>query len=257
MPATTAENALVPFECNICGAHNVCDPMHIGREDASCSGCGSSVRLRSIVDLVAREVLGESIPLSAFPVRTDVFGLGLSDWSVYARQFALRFSYVNTYYHTAPRLDITDVPDELAGKMDFLVATDVFEHVLPPVSLAFAGARKLLREGGVFVFSVPFDDVSKDTIEHFPHLHDFHVQGDAERGYVLHNRRRDGQEEVFDGLVFHGGPGSTLEMRVFSSDGLVRCFREAGFSKVVFAGEVPRWGIYWPKPYSLPLVARV
>ncbi|HEY4582385.1 MAG TPA: hypothetical protein VIG88_05910 [Lysobacter sp.] len=253
----TAAHTLVSFECNICDADNSCDPRHIGREDASCSRCGSSVRLRSIVDLVARAVLGESLPLSQFPIRTDIFGLGLSDWSVYARQLALRFSYVNTYYHTAPRLDITSVPDALAGTMDFLVATDVFEHVLPPVSLAFAGARKLLRSGGVFIFSVPFDDASDETVEHFPHLHEFHLQGDSCRGYVLHNRRQDGKEEVFGDLIFHGGPGSTLEMRVFSGNGLVKCFKDAGFSEVTFAEEVPRWGIYWPKPYSLPLVARV
>ena len=257
MQSAATDDAFVPFECNICGAANGCDPKRIDREEASCGNCGSSVRLRSIIDLLSRELLGESLPLSSFPVRADLFGLGLSDWSVYARHLALRFSYVNTYYHTAPRLDITDVPEALEGSLDFLIATDVFEHVLPPVTKAFEGARKLLRKGGLFVFSAPFDDACVDTIEHFPRLHDFHLEGDASVGYCLRNRTTNGDEEVFDRLIFHGGPGSTLEMRVFSSRDLVRFFTDAGFSEVAFATETPKWGIYWPKPYSLSLVARV
>ena len=34
------------------------------------------------------------------------------------------------------------------------------------------------------------------------------------------NWTADGRIETFDDLVFHGGPGSTLEMRVFSEDAL-------------------------------------
>lgn len=258
-PAEAKDRAerLSTFRCNICGGASTCDPTTVDREDASCTGCGSSVRLRAIVHLLSVALFEESMPLGDFPVRPDLYGFGLSDWSLYAKPLARRFSYVNTFYHTAPRLDITDVPDELAGSADFLIATDVFEHVLSPVERAFHGARRLLREGGVFVFSVPFHVGDGGTVEHFPSLHDFSLEGDVASGFRLRNRLPDGAEEVFEDLVFHGGPGSTLEMRVFSRDEVVRHFREAGFRDVQFAeADEPRWGIHWTSPFSRPLVAR-
>lgn len=257
-PPARPDGTEVPFTCNICGIDNSCDPAVVGREDASCRGCGSSVRLRAMVHLLTLEVFGASMPLREIPERRDVIGYGLSDWSVYARALASRISYLNTYYHTAPRLDITAVPDSIAGTADFLIATDVFEHVLSPVSLAFDGARKLLRPGGVFVFSVPFTPDAMPTREHFPRLHDFRIEREADARYRLYNRTTDGIDEVFDDLVFHGGPGSTLEMRLFSRGSLEDEFRRAGFSEVRFCAEpAPQWGIYWTQPdTSVPVVAR-
>ncbi|GAB2503084.1 class I SAM-dependent methyltransferase [Lysobacter humi (ex Lee et al. 2017)] len=248
---------LSTFCCNICGHGNTCDPARIGREDASCVGCGSSVRLRAIVHLLSLALFEESMPLDEFPVRPDIYGLGLSDWAVYAKPLARRFAYLNTFYHTAPRLDITAVPDELAGSADFLIATDVFEHVLAPVSRAFEGARRLLRPGGAFIFSVPFVPGDGDAVEHFPMLHDFRIECEAGE-YRLVNTRSDGVVESFGDLVFHGGPGSTLEMRLFSRGSLVREFQRAGFSQVTFHAEAePRWGIHWPSPdMSVVILAR-
>ena len=62
--------------------------------------------------------------------------------------------------------------------------------------------------------------------------------------------------QTFDHLVFHGGPGSTLEMRIFSRAGLEREFADAGFARVRFAAEpyLP-FGIHWPEPFSVPMVA--
>ena len=39
-------------------------------------------------------------------------------------------------------VDITQVPVAMAGGCDFVISTDVFEHVCPPVSRAFDGARR-------------------------------------------------------------------------------------------------------------------
>ena len=78
-----------------------------------------------------------------------------------------------------------------------------------------------------------------------------------ERGKDVRNRRRDGQVEEFPSPVFHGGPGTTLEMRLFSRDSLLRDLRAAGFREVRVADEgVPEFGIVWPVPWSLPVVAR-
>jgi hypothetical protein len=74
---------------------------------------------------------------------------------------------------------------------------------------------------------------------------------------VLINRKKDRTLEVHDKLVFHGGIGATLEMRLFSQADLVRKLKGAGFSDVVLQMEpVERFGIVFDGPWSRPLVAR-
>ena len=76
--------------------------------------------------------------------------------------------------------------------------------------------------------------------------------GDGHRVYVEQCGHPDGAPVI----VFHGGPGSTLEMRVFSRAALEREFRDAGFARVRVANEpyLP-FGIHWPEPWSVPMVA--
>jgi len=104
------------------------------------------------------------------------------------------------------------------------------------------------------VFTVPFS-LDPMTVEHFPELHEWRLEQSNGR-FTLYNRTRDGRDQVFDQLVFHGGDGSTLEMRLFSRAGLEREFADAGFSRIRIADEpyLP-FGIYWPEPWSVPIVA--
>src|SRR5262249_45044239 len=150
-------------------------------------------------------------------------------------------------------LDIANADLARYGSRDFVVASDVFEHVAPPVERAFANARALLRNGGKLFFTVPFT-LDADTIEHFPELHDWSIEKNDDK-WRLRNRTVDGRETIHENLVFHGGPGATLEMRVFSQTGLVREFKRAGFSRVEIAAEpyLP-FGIYWADPWSVPMI---
>lgn len=257
MNAIAPEPAMVSFRCNICGADCVSPREQLNREIASCDGCGSTLRMRSIIGLLGRELVGDLRPLGEWPERKDIRGVGLSDWVEYATRLAEKVDYTNTYYHQEPRLDITDIGDDIAGSCDFIISTDVFEHVLPPVSKAFEGARRLLKPGGLLVMTVPYALEFSHTREHFPDLHEWCLEGDAVSGFRLRNKRRDGVEEVFDDLVFHGGPGSTLEMRLFSQDSLLAELRDAGFSDVRIANEdLPEIGVLWPCQWSLPVLAR-
>lgn len=62
--------------------------------------------------------------------------------------------------------------------------------------------------------------------------------------------------ESFSNLVFHGGPGRTLEMRLFSQAGLMQQFAAAGFGSYRIASEpCPAHGTVWPEPWSVPIVA--
>jgi SAM-dependent methyltransferase len=253
--ATADPKSLVSFRCNLCGKANSVRLASLDRETPSCDGCTSTVRFRAIADLVVTELLGTDLRLDEAPVRKDLVGIGLSDSDTYAFPLAEKFDYTNTYYHCEPLLDITNPPADMAGRFDFLISSDVFEHVVPPVSRAFVNARRLLKPGGVFIFTVPFRN-NGETVEHFPELFDFQVEETNGR-WTLHNRTADGRSQTFSDLVFHGGPGETLEMRMFTLDGLKREFAQAGFRDVRFVPEpCLQHGIVWPVPWSVPIVAR-
>ena len=244
----------VAFRCNICAAACRVAPASLSRETPSCVACGSTVRMRAIVHLLTCELFGRSLALPELPHRPDLIGIGLSDSPAYAVPLARRLGYTNTFFHAEPQLDIAELPEARAAEADFIIASDVFEHVAPPVARAFANARRLLKPGGVLIFSVPFS-LAPDTVEHFPALHDYRLV-EAGGTWRLENRTSDGRDEIFTDLVFHGGPGSTLEMRLFSRAGLEREFAAAGFARTRIADEsCPEHGIVWPEPWSVPMVA--
>jgi hypothetical protein len=94
------------------------------------------------------------------------------------------------------------------------------------------------------------------TAEHFPELHEYTLAAPGGKT-VLVNRRRDGSIETFENLVFHGGHGSTLEVRLFTEDSLRTALLEAGFSGVHFAAENwPEFGVEHTETWSLPIAAR-
>lgn len=253
-PAEAALEQSLDYRCNVCGARNRARLRELDRESPTCRRCSSSVRLRSMVDLLSRALFATSLPIPLFP-RSDKCGIGLSDALVYAGRLACRLDYVNTFYHTAPRLDVCAVPDLLRGACDFVIASDVLEHVTPPVATAFSSLHALLRPGGVLIGSVPYSLHDAPTQEHYPELHDYRLV-ECDGATRLHNRRRDGVEEVFERPVFHGGEGETMEMRLFSRRSLASELDAAGFGAVYFCErDVPEWGIAWLKPWSIPFVA--
>ena len=98
--------------------------------------------------------------------------------------------------------------------------------------------------------------IADETDEHYPDLHQYSVIELAGE-HVLINRKKDRTLEAHGNLVFHGGIGATLEMRLFAQADLVRKLRGAGFSDVILQMEsVERFGIVFDGPWSRPLVAR-
>jgi SAM-dependent methyltransferase len=242
------------FTCNICGAAGEFNPPEDWREGASCPTCASSVRMRAIVHCLLSELLGRSAVLRDLR-RYRLIGVGLSDWDGYARRLSDMFDYANTYFHCEPRLDITAPDEARLGLYDFLISSDVFEHTPPPAARAFDGAFAILRPGGLLVMTVPFG-WDEETVEHYPDLHDFSIVK-SRGGYRLHNRTAAGEDVVHKDLVFHGGPGTTLEMRLFSLPGLIQELKAAGFVDIKVHDEaVPRWGIFPRTRYGVPVTAR-
>jgi SAM-dependent methyltransferase len=249
---------MLAFTCNVCGEPREAEEARLldPAQPPTCEGCGSNVRARAIVHLLSIELFGTSLPLPDFPSLQTLRGLGLSDWAGYADRLEDLFSYRNTFYNLEPRFDITQEHPQDHGRYDFVIASEVFEHVRPPVEGALAEARRLLAPGGRLILSVPYS-LDERTVERFPSLHRFTV-AEIEGAPVLVNRRADGGLEAFEGLVFHRGLKSAdaaLEVRVFSRSGLERALRDAGFANVTFCGEsCLRYGILHHE-WSQPVVA--
>ena len=251
----STQTGIVEFECNICGFRNKVERDQLDRERRSCGRCHSSVRARSIIHLLSVEIFGESLRIDAFPKSRHVTGLSLSDWPEYARRLAKKFSYVNTFLHKKPKLDIRD--PQGYDPVDFLIASEVFEHVAPPVSAAFTGAYKTLKDDGVLILTTPFMNRIESTIEHFPELFEYELVERAPGDYELVNTTADGRRQVFRDLKFHGGVGQALEMRIFARNDLLNHLRAAGFTRVEVRDEdYPKHGVVWRYPWSTPIVAR-
>lgn len=249
------------FTCNICDTWNTNDISRLTREEASCSGCGSTVRMRSIVQVLTTELFGKSLAVSEIsPPRPDICGIGMSCWDGYVSRLAHRIAYKNTFYHQEPKVDITNIDPTMAGTLDFIVSSDVFEHVEPPVNRAFENARRLLKPGGVFVFTVPYFHPGERgviTTENFPDLHEWTIT-ENENGPHLRNVKKSGDIQYFHNLVYHGGPGTTIEMRRFSEWSVIEELKKAGFDEIeVYINPEPKHGIYWPLGHSAPIAARV
>jgi SAM-dependent methyltransferase len=247
---------LLKFVCNICGVESEKDSAALGRETRSCDGegCRSIARWRSIVHCLSQSLFGRALTIPEMPVEKSIVGMGISDAIEYARGLKEKFSYTNTYYHREPFLDITKIPVEAENSLDFLIASDVYEHIVPPISIAFRNAYKLLKPTGFFIFSVPFKP-DGDTQEWFPRLNQFNIV-DFFGERILVNRTVNDEFEVHRNLCFHEGGGETLEMRLFSLPGIVSELSAAGFPYIsIQDNDLPGFGVLFRNQPNVPLVA--
>ncbi len=125
------------FQCNICGTLCTVELASLAREAKSCPNCNSSPRTRAVIRTLSSCLFQENLILSEFPIRKDIKGLGLTDAENYASQLKQKFDYVNTYFHQEPRLDIASdsIAPEQRQVYDFIISSEVFEHIVPPVQV--------------------------------------------------------------------------------------------------------------------------
>jgi SAM-dependent methyltransferase len=236
-------HSFLQFTCNICSETTRYPRKSMMREVPSCVHCGSCVRFRSIIHTLSVELFGESLAIKDFPERQDLIGIGMSDWDGYANRLPEKLGYTNTFYHREPLLDIASLDPLTSARYDFVIATEVFEHVSQPIPRAFENVHRLLKPGGVLIFSVPCAE--GETREHFPELWRYTI-GKENNSWVLVNETKDGRRQRYDKLTFHDGPGTTIEMRLFGKDSLSKNFTDAGFRQIrVHDEEVEAFGIVW------------
>lgn len=158
--------------------------------------CRSTARARAIIRVLSTELLGYNLLLPDFPLHREIRGLGMTDWQGYAIKLAEKFDYRNTSYHQEPKLDISasSIASELMAN-DFIISSEVFKHVAPPVSRAFENVWRMLKPGGVLVLTVPYGPQA-ETIEHFPELNEFRII-EKNGSFVLRNKTKAGIVQEF------------------------------------------------------------
>lgn len=242
----------ITYRCNICGTANRRDETP-NREVMSCTGCKSSVRQRTLFDLVMQLVHDRSLTAAEAPPRKDIAILGCSESANYTPVLGRLFTFTNTYYDRTPRLDLIDPAAEFHGSADIVICSEVLEHVEPPVARAFQGLRTILKPGGATIITVPFDP-DNPTVEHYPDACSITVV-ERNGGRQVDWVDARGETHTDPEPVFHGGVGLTLEMRLFGLPSLLEGLRTAGFEAAVRHYQIPESGIFWPHPWSVPVIA--
>lgn len=242
--------------CTICGATYLLDIKTHSREGKLCSNCGASGRSQAIAYQISTITYGNFVPLKEHAVNKSIRIVGLSDGKVYADILTKKYNYTNTFYHQEPFLDITNPNKGFHNSIDILISTEVFEHVLGPSMAAFNGVYEILKPGGYMILTVPF--VNKgDYIEHYREdLKDYSSYKTKDGKWVAELEYDDGHKEVDEEAKFHGGPGKTLEIRLFNRERILKELDLAGFNDVIIHDEnMPNYGINWG-PASRVITAR-
>jgi len=212
------------WHCVVCGIEN--EVVRPSREAMNCRACRSTWRARAMA-LSVLEALGY-MDLSLNQVSSDfsICGLGVSDDPIIAKHLYNKFRYVNTFLHQVPSLDLCNVTDEYRGVAQFVICSDVLEHVPPPVEKAISGLRSLVASGGVAVISVPHVEEGK-TEEYYPGLVEYEV-----REGRVYWQDANGRKHCDEMPEFHGGSGLTLAFRLWSLADLRTSLLQAGFTSV-------------------------
>jgi glycosyltransferase involved in cell wall biosynthesis len=215
----------VEFQCNICGSSNNVARSLIDREMPSCQTCGSTPRSRALVESLTSRLFCAPTVLSDLGSQKEIRGLGLSDWDGYAQLLASRFEYVNTYFRSDPVLDIAAPLGQVDWNLDFVIASEVFDHVVGDMEQVFTNVRSMLKPDGVVVFTVP---------------------------YVL-----DGPTVEYDGASDPASPTAGFTpARQFSLESLLYVLGRSGFKDIKVHDDVNRnFGIWWTPRVSVPISA--
>ena len=240
--------------CSVCGNAFKASVEELHPRISNCKNCNSTVRWRSVAAITSILLSGRAVPLPMLPPRPEVTVFGMSCPRIFDDKLTDKVDLWNTFFDNEPRFDITDLEEPFPGPFDLAISVEILEHVPPPVSKAFENLYKILKPGGILLMTVPFGNKG-ETLEHYPNLHDYHLE-ERNGKQVLINITREGKKEEFGDLVFHGGSGFTLEIRRFSRRGLMKNLTDAGFGDIqFFDSSILPLGVYFPNKWSLPLIA--
>lgn len=215
---------LTLFTCVVCGRMSRADSP--GRESMQCHRCGATWRARAMVLGVLQSLGYSNTALKDAREDLSIRGLGTSDDIKIVKQLVNKFDYVNTYYHKGPKLDLTNVDPQWRECAQFVICSDVLEHVPPPTHSALEGLFSVVASGGAAIISIPYTTADA-TIEFYPELERYEVEGNQ---VVWHDS--NGVRHIDDSPEFHGGAGQTLAFRVWSLAKFEEALLRVGFSQI-------------------------
>jgi len=173
------------------------------------------------------EALGCSdMTLGAVSKSPSLIGVGISDVPTIHRYLRKKFGYVNTHLHREPKLDLCKVTDDYRGVAQFVICSDVLEHVPPPVEKAVSGLRSLVASGGVAVIIVPHVEEGM-TEELYPGLVEYEV-----REGRVYWQDANGRTHCDETPEFHGGSEPALAYRIWALSDLEEKLKRPGFRRV-------------------------
>jgi SAM-dependent methyltransferase len=231
------------YRCNVCEHWTSWARSRMTREGHSCGRCGSTVRQRAVTDAISQALYGQHLTVSAWQPKPSISALGFSDTGPHVVRLSQVTNYLNTWHHREPRRDLLDLNSFGPTRYDLIVCSEVLEHVQRPVEDAVDNLYRLLNSGGFLVLSCP--TTTDVTVEHFPALRWSRIESDR-RGRKLVATTVGGEEVIRRDLIFHGGPGSTLEMRLLGSESVHSMLKDVGFAEVTrLRDEQPGYGVVY------------
>ncbi len=216
--------------CNICGSDSgFLHPEQL-KEGFICRNCSATSRNRLVMFALGHLLGNGEQPVFDWPARPEVRILEPCPRGPQVAMLRDKFEYITPEFDAeeiargAPPEKFADVQD-LAfpdDHFDFVIASDVFEHVREDEK-GFREIYRTLKPGGVFVMTSPYDHQREKTVER--------VQVEGDKDIYLAEPR------------YAGGGGVTLDYREYGRDLLTR-LSGVGYTVGILLKEIPRFQIY-------------
>ncbi len=216
--------------CNICGhAGPFIRPEGL-KEGYQCTNCSASSRNRLVMYVLGVMLGFGDRPVFEWPENPSLRILEPCPRGPQVPMLQAKFDYVTPEYDAEkiaagadPRefADVQKLPFDDAS-FDFVIASDIFEHVREDVK-GFREIFRTLKPGGTFLLTVPYDHARETTLER--------VKVEGEKDIPLVEPR------------YAGGGGATLDYREYGRD-LLQKLRDVGFAVGFLQLAIPRLAIY-------------
>lgn len=226
----------MPPRCNICGhAAGFINPEH-GKEGWQCRNCAASSRNRLVTYLLGRLLGHSGQPAYAWPQNKALSLLEPCPRGPQTAIFRDKFDYTEPEFDRA-KIDAGADPRDYAdlealafpdGTFDYIIASDVFEHVRHDLR-GFREIHRTLKPGGAFLFTSPYSHQREHNL--------VRVQVEGDRDIPLVAER------------YAGGGGVTLDYREYGREVLGQ-LQQIGFAVAYFEAAVPQHQIH-PSPIIL------
>lgn len=232
LPMTSMTTTLesTPAKCNICGDRATFINQDRGKEGWQCSNCAASSRNRLVMFVLGRLLGLSDRPVYAWPANKALKILEPCPRGPQVPMLRDKFDYFE------PEFDLDKIAagadprayanvEQLAfadGIFDFVLASDVFEHVRHD-QRGFREIYRTLKPEGVFIFTSPYSHQRRQTL--------VRVKVEDDQDIPLVEQR------------YAGGGGATLDYREYGRDVLEQ-LQTIGFSVGYIEAPIPQHRIH-------------